>query len=90
MYNYKGIPNYETSSTEDLLMRKVFLQFDVNGDRVLSKEEIMKAFEYLGALFPGYWAERGINCADTNGDGQVDLTELAELVKYARNHGFSP
>ncbi|KDP38358.1 hypothetical protein JCGZ_04283 [Jatropha curcas] len=70
-------------------LKRIFMQFDVNRDSVLSKEEIKKAFEYLGAFFPGFRANRGIRYADANGDGQVDLTELDDLVNYAVRLGYS-
>ncbi|KDP38363.1 hypothetical protein JCGZ_04288 [Jatropha curcas] len=75
---------------DEAQLRKIFIQFDANGDHVLSKEEIKKAFEHLGAVIPGYRANRGISHADANGDGQVNLTdELDDLVKYAVRVGYS-
>ncbi|KDP38361.1 hypothetical protein JCGZ_04286 [Jatropha curcas] len=70
-------------------LKKIFMQFDQNGDCVLSKEEIHNAFEYLHALFPGFRTHRGIRVADANRDGQIDLNELDDLVKYAVRKGFS-
>ncbi|KAJ9186722.1 hypothetical protein P3X46_002265 [Hevea brasiliensis] len=76
------------SLTEDQL-RKIFMQFDVDHDSVLSRDEIKKAFDSLGAWFPGYRANCGINYADANRDGVVDLSELDDLVSYAHKLGYS-
>ncbi|XP_057999028.1 calmodulin-like protein 5 [Hevea brasiliensis] len=73
--------------TEDQL-RGIFMQFDVNHDNVLSRDEIKKAFDYIGAWFPGYRARDGIRHADANGDGVVDLNELDDLVNYACKIGY--
>ncbi|KAK3231419.1 hypothetical protein Dsin_003300 [Dipteronia sinensis] len=68
---------------------EVFKRHDVDGDGRLSKAEIKKAFGELGAFIPLYRASRGLNHADGNGDGFVDMDELDDLVQYAENHGFT-
>ncbi|XP_057999027.1 uncharacterized protein LOC131177876 [Hevea brasiliensis] len=73
--------------TEDQL-REIFMQLDVNHDNVLSRDEIKKAFDYIGAWFPGYRARDGIRHADANGDGVVDLNELDDLVNHACKIGY--
>ncbi|KAG8654751.1 hypothetical protein MANES_05G172801v8 [Manihot esculenta] len=74
--------------TEEQL-KKIFMQFDENRDNLLSKDEIKKAFNYLGAMIPEFRASRGIKKADTNGDGMVDLSELNDLISYAFKLGYS-
>ncbi|WCJ35408.1 Calmodulin [Euphorbia peplus] len=69
-------------------LKRIFMMFDKNNDKILCKEEIKKAFEFLGAKFPGFRAYRGIRNADVNGDGQVDLEELDHLAKYASTLGY--
>ncbi|OAY52688.1 calmodulin-like protein 5 [Manihot esculenta] len=73
--------------TEDQV-RQIFMKFDLNGDNVLSREEIRQAFNYLGAMFPAQQARQGIKLADSNGDGVVDMSEMEDLVKYAYNLGY--
>ncbi|OAY52685.1 hypothetical protein MANES_04G102700v8 [Manihot esculenta] len=70
-------------------VRQVFMKFDLNGDNVLSREEIRQAFNYLGAMFPAYRARQGIKFSDANGDGVIDMSEIDDLVKYAYNLGFN-
>ncbi|OAY50922.1 hypothetical protein MANES_05G173000v8 [Manihot esculenta] len=74
--------------TEEQL-KKIFMEFDENRDNLLSKDEIKKAFNYLGAMIPEFRAIRGIKKADTNGDGMVDLSELNDLISYAFKLGYS-
>ncbi|OAY52686.1 calmodulin-like protein 4 [Manihot esculenta] len=82
--NYKSAP---VPLTEDQV-RQIFMKFDLNGDNVLSREEIRQAFNYLGAMFPAQKARQGIKLADANGDGVVDMSEMEDLVKYAYNLGY--
>ncbi|OAY52689.1 hypothetical protein MANES_04G103100v8 [Manihot esculenta] len=82
--NYKSSP---VPLTEDQV-RQIFMKFDLNGDNVLSREEIRQAFNYLGAMFPAQKARQGIKLADGNGDGVVDMSEMEDLVKYAYNLGY--
>ncbi|GMY28637.1 putative calcium-binding protein cml10 [Fagus crenata] len=73
--------------TEDQL-RKIFKQYDVNNDGLLSKEELKKAFKGLGSCIPGIRANRGVHHADANGDGYINEDELNDLTKYAGRLGF--
>ncbi|KAJ4835755.1 hypothetical protein Tsubulata_015926 [Turnera subulata] len=69
-------------------LRQVFMQFDSDYDNCLSKQDIKKAFNYLGALFPGFRANVAFNMADTNKDGLISLDELDAVVKYASDIGL--
>ena len=73
--------------TEDQL-RQIFKKYDTNNDNLLSREELKKAFNYLGSIIPGIRANRGLHHADANKDGVVDEGEMNELVKYAVGLGF--
>ncbi|KAJ9186721.1 hypothetical protein P3X46_002264 [Hevea brasiliensis] len=71
-------------------LKEIFMQFDTDHNNVLSKEELKKAFKYLGAMIPAFRAWRGINCADANGNGQIEFDEeLDILVKYAYKLGYT-
>ncbi|KAL0017368.1 hypothetical protein SO802_004437 [Lithocarpus litseifolius] len=69
-------------------LREVFKKYDTNNDNLLSKEELKKAFEYLGSIIPGFRANRGLHHADANRDGYVNEGEMDELIKYAVRVGF--
>ncbi|EOY14493.1 Calcium-binding EF-hand family protein, putative [Theobroma cacao] len=69
-------------------IRKIFLDCDIDGNKVLTKEEIKHAFDRLGAAIPGYRAWRGLHHADANNDGCISMDELDELVRYANGLGY--
>ncbi|GMY28636.1 putative calcium-binding protein cml26 [Fagus crenata] len=83
--DHKALP--VPTLTEDQL-QKIFKKYDFNNDGLLSKEELKKAFDYLGSCIPGIRASHGIHHADANRDGYVNEEELNELVKYAKRVGF--
>ena len=70
-------------------LRNIFKKYDANNDNKLSKEELKKAFEYLGSIIPGFRADRVLHHADANKDGYVNEGEMDELVKYAVRVGFT-
>ncbi|WCJ35407.1 Calmodulin [Euphorbia peplus] len=78
----------EISVAEEQL-KKIFIHFDKNNDKILSKDEIKKAFEFLGSKCAGFRANRGIRQADVNGDGRVNWDELDHLVRFAAKIGYS-
>ncbi|OAY22908.1 hypothetical protein MANES_18G036100v8 [Manihot esculenta] len=80
--------NVTGTYTEDQL-KALFKEHDVNGDGLLSKEEIKKAFQKLGSRLPGWRVNRALHHADINGDGNIGLDELDELVKYVIKFGYS-
>ena len=82
-FNNKPLP-----PTEDQL-RNIFKKYDTNNDNMLSREELKKAFDYLGSLIPGFRADRGLHHADANKDGYVNEREMDDLVKYAVQVGFT-
>lgn len=73
--------------TEEQL-KGMFWRFDKNQDGHLSKQELKAAFKNLGAIFPGFRADRGLRHADHNGDGYISEDEVDELVKYAIKQGY--
>ena len=87
--NYKMLPQkILLPPTEDQL-RNIFKKYDTNNDNMLSREELKKAFDYLGSLIPGFRADRGLHHADANKDGYVNEREMDDLVKYAVQVGFT-
>ncbi|CAK7338709.1 unnamed protein product [Dovyalis caffra] len=54
-------------------LKEFFKKCDINHDNRLSRKELKKAFDELGALFPSYRAGRGLSNADANKDGQIDM-----------------
>ena len=87
--DYKMLPQkILLPPTEDQL-RNIFKKYDTNNDNKLSREELKKAFEYLGSIIPGFRADRGLLHADANEDGYVNEGEIDKLVKYAARVGFT-
>ncbi|XWS24248.1 hypothetical protein CRYUN_Cryun28dG0084800 [Craigia yunnanensis] len=84
------MPIYQ--NTKDLTdvdkIRKIFLDCDIDGNKVLSREEIKLAFNRLGAFIPAYRASRGLHHADLNNDGCISMEELDHLVGYAAGLGY--
>ncbi|OMO74804.1 hypothetical protein COLO4_26490 [Corchorus olitorius] len=73
-------PSYRASKQQ---LRKVFLDCDVDDNKVLTKEEVKAAFHRLGALFPGFRAWKALKRADKNRDGFITMDELDTLIDYA-------
>ena len=69
-------------------LKGIFKRFDGDGDGLLSREELIKAFEHLGSRWPGWRAHRALYYADRNGDGYINETELEEVIKYAHRHNY--
>ncbi|KAF3960842.1 hypothetical protein CMV_014480 [Castanea mollissima] len=82
------VTDYKAPPLPEDQLRKVFKKYDTNNDNLLSKEELKKAFEYLGSIIPGFRANRGLHHADANKDGYINEREMDELVKYAVQVGF--
>ncbi|XVF39955.1 hypothetical protein PTKIN_Ptkin01aG0074400 [Pterospermum kingtungense] len=69
-------------------IRKIFLACDIDGNKVLSRDEIKLAFDRLGAYIPAYRAWRALQHADFNNDGCISMEELNDLVAYASRLGY--
>ena len=74
--------------TEEQL-KAIFQEHDANKDGHLSKEEIKKAFQQLGSRLPSWRVKRALSHADADGDGNISVEEMGELVKYAADLGYS-
>ncbi|KAK1550406.1 hypothetical protein Q3G72_018436 [Acer saccharum] len=74
--------------TEEQL-KLLFMRFDTDGDRRLSKQELKDAFNSLGSRFSAWRAWRVLCHADANGDGYISDQELDGLVKYCVKHGYA-
>ncbi|KAJ4849714.1 hypothetical protein Tsubulata_041645 [Turnera subulata] len=69
-------------------LEKIFMKFDTNGDKCLSRAEMKKAFDDIGSHYPAFRVWRALKYADANGDGQIDMQELDDLVYYAHKIGY--
>ncbi|KAE8714399.1 putative Calcium-binding EF-hand family protein [Hibiscus syriacus] len=69
-------------------LRKVFMDCDIDDNRILTKEEIKKAFDRFGSFFPGFRAWRALQHVDKNKDGCVSVEELDDLIEYAYKRGY--
>ncbi|XP_050212744.1 calcium-binding protein CML38-like [Mercurialis annua] len=74
--------------TEEQL-KAMFKDNDSNGDGLLSKEEVKKTFQLLGSRLPDWRVKRALRRADADGDGNISMQELSELVKYAGKLGYT-
>ncbi|KAI8016353.1 putative calcium-binding protein CML10 [Camellia lanceoleosa] len=61
----------------------IFKKRDKNGDGRLSRKELKKAFEELGAWIPDWRALRGLCNADANGTRFISEEEMNSLLLYA-------
>ncbi|KAJ6722411.1 CALCIUM-BINDING EF-HAND FAMILY PROTEIN [Salix koriyanagi] len=66
--------------SEDQLI-KIFKRFDTNGDGLLSKEEVKRAYNMLGKSFPGVRTWWALHVGDENGDGYISQEEFNKLVE---------
>ncbi|GMP44214.1 hypothetical protein CsSME_00013253 [Camellia sinensis var. sinensis] len=64
-------------------LKGIFKKHDKNGDDRLSRKELKKAFEELGAWIPDWTALRGLCNADANGNGFISEEEMNSLILYA-------
>ncbi|KAK7858610.1 calcium-binding protein cml39 [Quercus suber] len=74
--------------TKDQLMN-VFKSHDADGDGKLSREELKKAFKYLGSRWCSYRTEQALRCTDANDDGYIDEKELERLVDYTLERQYT-
>ena len=86
---HKMLPQKILLPPSDNQLRNIFKKYDANNDNQLSKEELKKAFAYLGSIIPGIRANRALHHADVNKDGFINEGEMDELVKYAVRVGFN-
>lgn len=87
-FHYHSHKAAKVAFTDDQL-RDVFKKYDANGDNRLSEDEIKEAFKYLGSLWASWRAMRGLQYADSDGDGYVSEGELKALVNYASKLGYT-
>ncbi|KAK7383128.1 hypothetical protein VNO78_28799 [Psophocarpus tetragonolobus] len=69
------------------IMKKL-READGDKDGRYNKNELKSAMRNLGALFPGWRAQRCLANADLNNDGLISGHEIDILVKYLRSVGF--
>ncbi|XP_078613889.1 uncharacterized protein LOC144883344 [Branchiostoma floridae x Branchiostoma japonicum] len=62
-------------------MKKMFTEFDKNGDGFLSKEEMQEALTKVhGINMSAESCEKLLNVADRNGDGKLDYNEFVKMI----------
>uniref|UniRef100_A0A7N0UWY9 EF-hand domain-containing protein n=1 Tax=Kalanchoe fedtschenkoi TaxID=63787 RepID=A0A7N0UWY9_KALFE len=84
---YHAIKSVSREPNEEMLKRLV-MEHDANGDRVLSKHELKSVFKDLGSRFPGLRARLAMRFADKDKSGYIDEGELNGLVGYMMKLGY--
>ncbi|TYI69859.1 hypothetical protein E1A91_D08G184100v1 [Gossypium mustelinum] len=79
-----------SSSDNKKKLKEVFEEYGKkSGDEIRLKKDLKAAFEYLGALMPGYKAASALKYIDTDKSGYIKGTELDALVEYAYSSGYN-
>ncbi|RWW64182.1 hypothetical protein BHE74_00028595 [Ensete ventricosum] len=64
---------------------KVWLKsFDTNKDGRISRDELRRAIRSIRVRFSGWKSKRGVEYADSNGDGFIDDGEIDNLLEFAQ------
>ncbi|WOL06565.1 polcalcin Phl p 7 [Canna indica] len=59
-------------------------RFDMDKDGRISREELRRAIRSIHKHFSGWKSSRGIQYADTDGDGFIGDNEIVNLVEFAQ------
>ena len=88
--SYKSLQNKSGTPVpyDEEKLKSVIRRYDVDGDGLLSRKELKKAFKTLGATAPGWRAIRALCHADNDRDGFIGEKELANLIQYANKRGY--
>ncbi|RVW40582.1 hypothetical protein CK203_024695 [Vitis vinifera] len=85
--NWNPFPKDECKCTDipytKQQLHEFFKQHDKNGNNLLSKEELKKAFDDLQSRNPGFRAWRAMGKADADGDQHISQQEMEALLDYA-------
>ena len=75
VYTYIASHLYSNKDKDKLL--GVFREMDVDGDGVIEKDELIKAFNsHSNSVLTEQEVEKVLELVDTNGSGQIDFTEF--------------
>ncbi|KAJ8762237.1 hypothetical protein K2173_007393 [Erythroxylum novogranatense] len=80
----QGLKNREM--TKEQFKEWLLQAHDLNKDGKINKQELAEAIREAGGWFAGWKAKRGVQHADKNHDGNIDDSELNELVSFAEKH----
>ncbi|KAE8652092.1 hypothetical protein Csa_021918 [Cucumis sativus] len=73
---------YSSLSEEQLAW--IFKKHDIDRDRKLTKEELTRAFNYLGSRWTALRVKEAIRAVDANHDGVISLDEMSKLIVYVK------
>ncbi|KAG4953527.1 hypothetical protein GLYMA_14G082400v4 [Glycine max] len=84
-------PNRKTGPDDAVIMQKIMgklREADSNNDGRYDKDELKHALKGLGAILPGWRANRCFGRVDANHDGEISGAEIEALLQYLRSHGL--
>ncbi|KAA0060897.1 putative calcium-binding protein CML10 [Cucumis melo var. makuwa] len=73
---------YSSLSEEQLAW--IFKKHDIDRDRKLTKEELARAFDYLGSRWTARRVKGALRAVDANGDGVISMDEMSKLIVYVK------
>ncbi|OMO74802.1 hypothetical protein COLO4_26492 [Corchorus olitorius] len=84
------VPTISAAQENKKELRNVFEQYGrkEGGEIRLYQDNLKNAFEYLGALMPGYKAASALRYIDSDKSGYIRGDELQALVEYAYSSGY--
>ncbi|KAE8652093.1 hypothetical protein Csa_022146 [Cucumis sativus] len=75
-----SVSRSQLNLSRDEMIKKIFEEYDVDGDGTLTKQEVMQAMDAMGFKILFQMTQFGISFADRDDDGKVDQDELEKLI----------
>ncbi|OAY22905.1 hypothetical protein MANES_18G035800v8 [Manihot esculenta] len=82
----RGVPEYGRREMTVGELTRWLKSFDTDKDGRISKEELADAIRADGGWFARRRSKRGIQAADSNGNGFVDENEINNLIEFAKKY----
>jgi len=79
------IGNLTQNSEDERKMGEIFTKLDLNGDGVLSRNEVLQGFHTILPELPNLEAEAMIDQVDINKDGLIEYSEFLTAMRFSLN-----